>query len=295
MSYSAVVTGSSGKIGRQLIDELIKRKINILSLNRSKKRDFGRITNLNVDLLDLKNLNQNTINNWSKVNNNRDIVFFHLAWAGDENLTDGSLTDQLKNIEILSNSILIAKKIGCSKFLNFGTSEEFFVQENLNNWKDKSSLLKNYGLSKLTAYYYSQILTYLAKIDVVHIRFSVVVNSLSSEFRDEGFIHNNMLKIRNGEAIDKVHNNQLLDFIETKQLVNAILLVALVGNNKEEFYIGPNYPLKIQEFFDLIKIELERNDNSNHLNKNTSDLYSCNKFFKKTGHKIDFNLKNFIQ
>lgn len=294
MSFSAVVSGGSGKIGSQLINELTKRKINILSLDRNEKTDHDRITYLNVDLLDLTNLNEDIIDYWSKVNNHNDIIFFHLAWSGDEALTDGSLSDQLKNVEILSNSILIAKKTGCNKFFNFGTSEEFFVQENLKNWKNKPNSLKNYGLSKLTTHYYSQILTYLAKIDVVHIRFSAVVNSLSSEFTDNGFIHNNMVKLSNGKATDKILNNQLFDFIETNQLVNAILSIAPVANNKDEFYIGPNFPLKIQEFLDLIKIELVDGDHLNYLNKNTSDLYSCDKFFQKTGNKIYFNLKNFM-
>ena len=221
-------------------------------------------------------------------------MFFHLAWSGNNNLTDGSLSDQLQNVEILSNAISIAKKVGCTKFFNIGTSEEYFVAENLKNWQNKPNSLKYYGLSKLTSYYYAQILTYLNKIDIIHIRFSAVVNSLSSEFEDKGFIFSNMTKMKKGEPIDQILNNQLFDFIETSELVDAIIKLATIGVNKEEYYIGPNYPLKIEEFLNLIKMELMGNDYSNYLNENTLDYYDNDLYVSKTGDMMKFNAKKFI-
>jgi nucleoside-diphosphate-sugar epimerase len=270
MCFSAVISGGSGKIGSQLIDELVKRKINVLSISRTLNKKDNYVTYVSIDLLDLTNIPQDLID-WSDENTKNEIVFFHLAWSGKNSLTDGSLSNQLQNIEILSNAISIAKKIGCNTFFNIGTAEEFFVNENLDNWQRKPTSLNNYGLSKTTAYRFGQILTYLRKIDIIHIRFSAVVNSLSGKFHDRGFFYKNMVKIINGEPTDQILSDQLFDFIETNELVNAIISLVGVGENKDEYYIGPNYPLRIEEFFKLIKMEIEGVDSSNYLNRNKFD------------------------
>ena len=66
MSFSAVVSGGSGKIGSQLIHDLIKKEINILSLCRGLKSEKRGLTSVNVDLSDLTNTPEKTINNWAE-------------------------------------------------------------------------------------------------------------------------------------------------------------------------------------------------------------------------------------
>lgn len=291
MSFLAIVSGASGKIGSHLLDQLNSFKINTLAITRSSEKTIKGIPNVNVNLLhDPDKL----IVNWANVNDEKDIYFFHCAWSGDEHLTDGTIGKQLKNIEMLSNAIKIAKEVNCSKFINIGTTEELITKHNLENWQNKPNLLKSYGLSKLTSYYYAQILTYLNKIDLIHIRFSAAVNCLSSKNKDKGFIHRNIKNIIEGKPCEKISNKQLYDFIETNQLASLILETSVIGKNKEEYYLGPNFPLRLEEFFNLIKSEINKEKPKNYFNDSNQNYFNNDKYFSKTGKTIDFNIKNFI-
>ena len=52
MSYSAIVSGASGKIGSHLLDQLNIHKINALAITRSSEKTIKGIPNLNINLLD---------------------------------------------------------------------------------------------------------------------------------------------------------------------------------------------------------------------------------------------------
>ena len=118
MSYSAIVSGASGKIGSHILDQLNISKINTLAITRKLDKTIKGVPNLNIDLLG----NHNKVTtSWLNENDEKNIIFFHCAWSGDECLTDGNIQSQLKNIELLSNAIKIAKEAGCQKFINIGT------------------------------------------------------------------------------------------------------------------------------------------------------------------------------
>ena len=291
MSYSAIVSGASGKIGSHLLDQLNIYKINTLAITRSSEKVIKGIPNLNVNLLDNPD---ELIANWVNNADEKDIYFFHCAWSGDEYLTDGNIESQLENIEMLSNAIKIAKAANCTKFINIGTIEELVTKNNIENWQNKPNLLKPYGLSKLTSYYYAQILTYLNKIDFIQIRFSAAVNCLSSENNDKGFIHRNIKRINEGKSIQKIKNEQLFDFIETSELASLILETSIIANNKEEYYLGPNYPLKLEEFFNLIRLEMDGEKPIKYINDCYQNYFDNNKYSFKTKNKIEFNIKKFI-
>ena len=292
MSYSAIVSGATGKIGSHLLEQLNLFKINTIAITRNSEKIIKGTPTLNINLLENPD---KLISNWAKNNDvKNDIYFFHCAWSGDEYLTDGNIGSQLKNVELLSNAIKIAKQAGCSKFINIGTTEELITKYNLENWMNKPNLLKPYGLSKLTSYYYAQILTYLNKIDLIQIRFSAAVNCLSSKNEDKGFIYRNIKKISEGKSFEKISNEQLFDFIETSQLASLILETSIIGHNKEEYYLGPNYPLKLEEFFNLFKLEISGEKPLKYFNDCNRNYFNNNKYFSKTAKKIDFNIKNFI-
>lgn len=291
MTYSAIVTGATGKIATNLLEKLKLLKINTLAITRNPEKTIRGIPTLGINLL---NKPTNLIANWANNNKDNDIYFFHCAWSGEGSLTSGNIGSQLKNIEILSNAIKIAKEAGCSKFINIGSTEELITKYDLENWLNKPALLKPYGLSKLTSYYYSQILTYLNKIDFIQIRFSAAVNSLSRGFEDRGFIYKNVKKLREGQVIEKISNQQLFDFIETSHLASLILETSIVGENKEEYYLGPNYPLKLEEFFELIRIEIKGGKPLEYSNNCSQNYFDNSKYFSKFGKAIDFNIKSFI-
>ena len=74
---------------------------------------------------------------------------------------------------------------------------------------------------------------------------------------------------------------------------NEISSASIIAKNKEEYYIGPNYPLKLEEFFNLIRLETNGEKPMNYFNKCNQNYFDNTKFCSRTGRTIDFNIKNF--
>ena len=133
MIHKAIVTGSTGLVGQSLVKYLLENQVDVLCLGRKNlsKSDINKIfgkgaTYLQIDMNNISNLGNEIDNmNW-KIDQN--CIFYHLAWSGVNRLTDGSIEDQLQNVAFSSDAIKIAKKVGCSKFINSGTIEETYAE-----------------------------------------------------------------------------------------------------------------------------------------------------------------------
>ena len=83
----------------------------------------------------------------------KECVFFNFSWQGEQKLTDGSFGTQLKNAVHAAEAVRVAKKLGCTKFVNAGTLEETFVEQFLSEAIDQSyqSAQTDYALAKLAS------------------------------------------------------------------------------------------------------------------------------------------------
>ena len=131
----AIVTGATGFIGSTFVEYLIKKDIKVLALGRKEMDEISDVRRLKIKSADYLKLDMNKISDldasvlemgWEVGD---DCVFFNLAWGGENGLSDLNVEAQMRNVVWSVNALVVASKIGCSRFIQIGTMEEAFTQK----------------------------------------------------------------------------------------------------------------------------------------------------------------------
>jgi nucleoside-diphosphate-sugar epimerase len=265
----AIITGASGLIGSAVVRELLRHDIDVLALGRKHWKDVDpkRLTTSNklkyiqIEMSEILSLSEKVKEiGWDP---GCFCVFYNFAWSGVNQLTDGAVEDQIKNVTYSANAVVLAKEIGCTKFVNIGTMEETFAEKYLEfDWykRDYHSSQGIYAVSKLAARDICKMVAYLQKIDYVHTRFSVPIDV---NLRASGYVPAVLKQIANGGDYDTPRNNQLFNLIPLEDLANAYYLIGQKGKNKADYFIGTAESRTLTDYFKIFKNiveDLEKNN-----------------------------------
>ena len=253
----AIISGANGLVGYELTKFFISRNIKVICIGR---KDFEQ-TQLHQLPLDKKNYICLAVekiielpNLLKKINYNFDdeTVFFNFAWRGLYKLTDGVFEDQINNAVFAAEAVKVAKKIGCNKFINVGTAEEYNAENYLrNNYPKRHNQNQTfYTLAKLTSRDMCSITAYLEKIDYIHTRLSV---PLDPTLKKGNYISTTLKKILNSEEFVGPRSNQLYDIIFLEEVVRAYFSIGFKGVNKANYFIGTGKPLTLNQYFEYFK------------------------------------------
>lgn len=301
----AIITGATGLIGKAVAKYFIENSIDVLCLGRKPlstieiENIFGSNTvkYIQIEMEEILSLPDEIVKiNWIPGDS---CVFYNFAWSGIDKLTNGEFVVQFKNAINSSKSVLTAKKLGCTKFINVGTMEETLAELFINKYNDgfvKNSSQKNYAISKLASRDMCKMVSYLEKIDYIHTRLSAPIDS---DLSRGGYISSVLTKIKEGKEYEKPKNNQFFDFISLEEVAKAYFLIGLKGKNKADYFIGSSNPMTLKEFFELsdnykkgkIRLELLKKYNS----KKHEKIYNTEKLANDTGFYHTGNLSDFIK
>jgi len=124
------ITGSSGFIGKHVLNLLLKHDHTVLALTRSKKKDGnieGFLTYIHGDLQDITNLT-------ATVKSFKPDAIIHLAWQG---IPDYSKEMSYKNFELSKNLFNMAVEIECKCILTTGSCWEYVERKGILKENDK--------------------------------------------------------------------------------------------------------------------------------------------------------------
>lgn len=252
----AIVTGATGLVGRAVARHLSSAGIDVLCMGRrtlpqaSITEIFGAgATYLRLAMEDVASLEEQVAAlEWSPGD---ECVFFNFAWRGRERLTDGDFGEQLTNAIHAAAAVRVAKKIGCTKFINAGTFEETLVERFLKGGSGEpyQSPQTNYALAKLASRDMCKMVAYLEKIDYVHTRLSV---PLSRDLSRGTYVASTVKKIIEGKPYEEPQNKRLCDLVFVEDVANAYFLIGRSGKNKSDYFIGSSKPATLGRYFLMI-------------------------------------------
>ena len=295
----AIVLGANGFVGKRVVKELVSNNIDVLAITRQMPNSyindlngFVNFTHLCLDSKQIFSLPDEIEKlEWSIGN---ECVFYNFCWEGSNRLMDGSIEEQLSNVILLSNSIKVASKIGCSKYIDSGSIEETFAEIYLDKyWGEKSfsSSNGNYAVSKLATRDMSNLLGYLNKIDYVHTRFSAC---LDKDLSNEGYISHVFKKILSGDTNYETPLNQnLFDIIDIDDLSKAYYLLGLYGKNKVDYFIGSGIPQKIKDYFEIFVKTVNREEVT-FKKYNDCEYFNSDLLLRDTGLDLKKSLLNLL-
>ena len=259
---SAIITGSTGLVGKAVAQFLSSQGVRVLCIGRRNlsPKEINLCFGLNSLYLQLSSDRIEDLCAMlpsEGIFSLQDCVFFHFAWRGDKGLTDGTLSQQMKNAIYASRAVSIAKKIGCIKFINCGSLEETYIEQILIDPTLYTDFIRqNYAIAKLASRDLCKLTAYTNKIDLVHTRLSAPV---SSDFSGNNFIELNLRKIRLGQEIETHKNMRTFDIINVDEVAIAYFKIGILGKNMANYYIGSQTPGTLSEYFEYYKSFLNGN------------------------------------
>lgn len=303
----AIITGATGFIGTAVVNTLLENEIAVIAIgrrniketslfkfNQSKYFRYIELDVSNISLLPDILLRQNIKTDCS-------CVFYNFAWGSDKKVSDGDFNQQLNNIINSANSVVTAKQLSCSKFINCGSMEETFAEKYLqNNWKTNKyhSSQGCYALSKLASHELSMLTAYLEKIDYVHTRLSV---PFDVNLKGKGYISKVFKNILAGQKFEKPSNNQLYDIISLSDVAKAYFLIGKYGINKANYFIGTSQPKTLETYFDLFYNYVNKRKSNDKINLATNTFLLDSKYFdntklvRDTGFRINDTFEQLIE
>ena len=250
-----LIVGSTGFIGKNLINILKIDKKNILSLN---------YRNIDNNLNNSLNYHKNSKNEiFNKIKNFKPSVIVYLAWYGIPNFSNINCKKNLKNakdfVDFISNLQSLKKIIfsgTCLEYLkkNGICNEKSYMNHKTNFSKTKNQIRK-YALTKLKK----------RNISLIWFRIFYVYGNFQ---RDNSLIPSIILSIKQNKKIILNSPNTNLDFIHISDVIK-IMKKAIYYNIPTGIYnLGTGKTSNIMEIANLIKSKIGYNKDILIKNKN---------------------------
>lgn len=246
----AIVTGATGFVGQNIVNELLKNSIEVIAVDVNVDHVP---TEWNDKVICVK-LNIFDENEYHVLAQYEAEMVFHLAWAATSGNMRGDISLQLDNAKYACKLMEFLAQNGCKRFIFAGSIMEYEAMEYIAADNSNPSLGMIYSTAKLTADFMLKTLANSLQIEYVNV---LISNIYGAGERSARFLNTMLRKMLNNEDIDLTHCNQLYDFIYVTDAARAIVASGLNGKSMNTYYIGNKeaYPLRkfVEEMMEITK------------------------------------------
>ena len=293
----AIVTGANGFIGRNLVTELLKRGYFVYAVIRNKYEDikcFDGLKNIVIIYCELDNINnlETLINNKEEIN-----LFYHLAWNGVSTTYKNDFDIQFSNVRYTTESIAVADKLNCKKFISTGSLSECAYADKPVDGSEVPSPSDFYSCAKISARYFCML--YSEKHDI-DINWCLVTSLYGPGRTDNNILTYTILSLLDGKNTEYTKLEQIWDYTYIDDLINALILIGEKGKNKEIYAIGSGETRKLKEYIQIIfnilapNKELRVGQISYKTNRIDNSVANIAKLKKDTGYSANTSFKTGI-
>lgn len=250
---SVILTGATGFIGRWLVQDLLDAGVDVTIIVRDKSRIKAtwadRVHIYESEYCDYGNL---------PIPKREYDAFYHLAWDGVATENKDSLNIQKKNIDISVEALMLAKCLGCQKFIAAGTVAEYACCDQIMDFNQRQAPNDIYSAIKISVYNILEVLSRKNGVDFIW----AVLPSTYGEGRDnENIITYTIEALLHKEK--PVYGNllQIWDFLYVKEVARALRFIGEKGKSGKVYGIGSGQYRQLKDYIcairDLIDPALE--------------------------------------
>lgn len=269
MNRYALITGGAGFLGAQLCKILIENKFNVLCLGRTRYDELSSYTKKILQRASYRRADLNRPEGLATLNQllSKDIVdgvkydelyFFNLAWAGENGLSDLSITKQFDNVVQTQLLYNLATDYNFHCFVHSGTMEEKFAKRyTALNYKKDTLYNRHviYALAKL----YSRYSLKLTRNPITDIVINSNAHLIGPGDKKDSFLQQVIISHIDRKDVLMSSGEQLFDVINVADCAMAYLTTARNRTGLDEYWIGSNSPRKLYEYVDDISTYFNNN------------------------------------
>lgn len=240
MQKVVIVTGAGGFIGKAVCRKLLRENIKVFAVARDKQQlidiQHPLLHIIISDMMEYRDL-------LLKINEEID-VFYHFAWEGSSGFSLTRYSQQIQNISYTCDSLVVASKIGCKKFIMAGTINElelFQYFEAETNIPRPSCI---YGIAKLSCDFMCKTLAAQMKMNFN----TAIIGSCFGPGDRSKRIHNVFISnILKGKSPKLVNAENLNDWIYIDDVADMLFEVGRTSVNMKNYYIGHDVLLPLKD------------------------------------------------
>lgn len=237
-----IVSGANGFVGGALVKELTAHGIEVIALDLE-----GHTDNLpDSPLVKFYPFNLIQAEKAEQVIEERDAdTFYHFGWAGSAGTARADTALQLQNAQWTVDCLRLAKKLGCTRFVNAGSIMETETIKAVFQAGNKPGLGYIYGSGKLAAHAMCKSVAADIGIDLV---WAMITNAYGVGERSPRMVNTTIQKCIRGEAPQFTAGTQNYDFVYIDDVARAFRLIGENGKPFCEYLIGSSHAKPLKEF-----------------------------------------------
>lgn len=237
-----ILTGATGFVGNAVLKELIKNDVYVIAVSRSENPknipNSKLIKYISCDLSEIEKLE-------SRITDRAIDTFYHFAWNGSAGPARADTKLQLKNAQWTIDSLNVAKKIGCKKFVVAGSIMEHETVAAAYTQGNRPGLGYVYGSGKLVSHTMAMSVAASIGIDLI---WTEITNAYGVGEVSKRMVNTTLRKIIKGESPQFTAGTQNYDFVYIDDVARAFYLIGKNGKPFNDYLIGSGTARPLRDF-----------------------------------------------
>lgn len=243
MVKKIVITGATSSLGTALVDECIKRNIEVLALVNPGSKNIDRITR--ADNVVIRECSLDALSKYESIGATYD-AFIHLAWAATAGEAARNLiTPQTLNILHSIDAVELAERLGCNVFIGAGSQAEYGRTDEVLTEETITRPETAYGMAKLCA---GQMTRLACKQKGIRHIWTRILSAYGPNCQPQTVLNYTLTELLCDRRPSLSGGDQIWDFIYTGDVARALLLLTDKGRDGEVYVIGSGSARSLREY-----------------------------------------------